>query len=93
MRYILQKKNCAVEKNRFPSRRCNSDKEFIRNLDLKKSNLGYLFAMGEEQREEFTNIDPDGSLMQYLDSQTGNMKTYLIKRKKFLDYTVWQDQR
>ena len=83
MRYILQKKTVAAEMNRFPSR----------SLDLKEINLSYLSTMREEQKEEFTDIDPDESLMQYLDSQTGKMKTYLIETNKLWDYMAWKDER
>ena len=31
--------------------------------------------------------------MQYLDSQTGKMKAYLIEINKFWDWMVWEDQR
>ena len=82
MKYVLQQKTKFADKNRFPSR----------SMNLKEINLGYLSTMRREQKEEFTEIDPDDSLMQYSDSQTGKMKAYLIESNKFWDYMAWQDQ-
>ena len=60
---------------------------------MKDINFGYLSTMRRDQKEEFTEIDPDESLMQYLDSQTGKMKACLVEIKKFRDYMAWEDQR
>ena len=83
MRYVLQQKTKFADKNRFPSR----------SLDLKEIDLGYLSTMRREQKEEFMDIDPDESLMQYLNSQTGKMKAYLIESNQFWEYMRWEDQR
>lgn len=49
--------------------------------------------MRVEHREEFIYIDPYESLIGYLDSQTGKMKTHLIESKKLWDYMALQDKR
>ena len=93
MQYVLQKKPLFDERNRHASRRCHSDEELAGNLDLKERDLNYLTTMRVEKKEDFTDIEPDESLMEYLDSQTGRMKTHLIETNQFWDYMAWQDKK
>ena len=83
MRYVLQQEPKFADKNRLPSR----------SLDTKDIDFGYLSTMRRDQKEEFTEIDADESLMQYLNSQTGKMKAYLVESNKFWEYMAWEDQR